>query len=340
MPEHGGGLGAGVELPSPSRRPRRCRSRAPGPRAGGCPRRRGRRAAASANSSAQVRSCRPNLVTPTPITATRRMRPPGRELVTDSSYRIQRVPARGSGPRRAQIFWGFGASPVSMVRMLSEEALILAGVLVAVGCSCWASWSCCGPPDAGSRPSAVRTLPAPSSRVALNGWLAGCPNPPRPRLEPAPEPARRTLALLPIQLSLPVPDDGVVAPVAPWPNAPASSSSRRRPPSARPRWMTASGPCPSSRRRRPSRRTHRSWPSAGALPAAALRGGGHARDRRPLDDGAVRGLATPGVPAALWRVVALAHRELGEDAESRGATEAALAVAPPRASGPVYAGVS
>ena len=47
------------------------------------------------------------------------------------------------------------------------------------------------------------------------------------------------------------------------------------------------------------------------------------------DDGDGRGPRDPGEPAALWRVVALAHRELGEDVESRAAIEAALAVAPP-----------
>ena len=47
------------------------------------------------------------------------------------------------------------------------------------------------------------------------------------------------------------------------------------------------------------------------------------------DEGAGRGPRDPGEPAALWRVVALAHRELGEDVESRAAIEAALAVAPP-----------
>src|SRR4029453_1777100 len=67
------------------------------------------------------------------MTATRRMRPPGRELVTESSYRIPPGARGGPGPRCTQIFWGFGGPPVSMVRMLSEEALILVGVLVACG---------------------------------------------------------------------------------------------------------------------------------------------------------------------------------------------------------------
>src|SRR4030095_5879697 len=89
--------------------------------------------AASANSSAEVRSCRPNLVTPTPMTATRRMRPPRRELMTDSSYRIPPGARGGRPPRCAPIFWGVGGPPVSMVRMLSEEALILIGVMVACG---------------------------------------------------------------------------------------------------------------------------------------------------------------------------------------------------------------
>src|SRR5262245_33468367 len=64
------------------------------------------------------------------MTATRRMRPP-RDLTTNSSY-PRCSPAGRTAPSR-QIFWGFEASPVSMVPMLSEEALILVAVLVACG---------------------------------------------------------------------------------------------------------------------------------------------------------------------------------------------------------------
>src|SRR5262245_27651136 len=64
------------------------------------------------------------------MTATRRMRPP-RDLPTGSSY-PRSSPAGRAVPAR-QIFWGFEASPVSMVPMLSEEALILVAVLVACG---------------------------------------------------------------------------------------------------------------------------------------------------------------------------------------------------------------
>src|SRR5262245_64601626 len=64
------------------------------------------------------------------MTATRRMRPP-RDLPTGSSY--PRCSPAGRGVPSRQIFWGFEASPVSMVPMLSEEALILVAVLVACG---------------------------------------------------------------------------------------------------------------------------------------------------------------------------------------------------------------
>ena len=56
-----------------------------------------------------------------------------------------------------------------------------------------------------------------------------------------------------------------------------------------------------------------------------------------LDDGEVRVRGDASESAALWRVVALAHRDLGEDAESRGAAEAAFAVAP-ESERSVYAG--
>src|SRR5262245_3469209 len=65
------------------------------------------------------------------MTATRRMRPP-RDLPTSSIIsQVLAGPTRGAPSR--QFFWGFEASPVSMVRMLSEEALILVAVLVACG---------------------------------------------------------------------------------------------------------------------------------------------------------------------------------------------------------------
>jgi hypothetical protein len=47
-----------------------------------------------------------------------------------------------------------------------------------------------------------------------------------------------------------------------------------------------------------------------------------------LDDGEVRAARDPAEAAAIWNVVARAHRDLGEDTEARSAAEAAFAVAP------------
>jgi len=47
-----------------------------------------------------------------------------------------------------------------------------------------------------------------------------------------------------------------------------------------------------------------------------------------LEDGEVRVTRDPAESSALWSVVALAHRDLGEQAEARSAAEAAFAVAP------------
>src|SRR5215467_12602595 len=82
-------------------------------------------AAACANSSALVRSCLPNLVTPTPITATRRMRPPQDQEWCGSAGTTHHTarPANGRGKRGRRGTVG---------RMTVEEALLAAVGLVAL----------------------------------------------------------------------------------------------------------------------------------------------------------------------------------------------------------------
>jgi tetratricopeptide (TPR) repeat protein len=225
-----------------------------------------------------------------------------------------------------------------MVQMLSEEALILAAALVACGLLLLGVMELLWPsrrrqpalrrPDLALRRRASVRPERLARRVLESGATES--------VRTVPSPAHASL--LPMQLPLPVPDDGVVVPAAAVAEldselieSPAAavgaasvddgewSMSQFEAPAAEPAYESVLAECEDLYRQR-------RYAQVVTLGTGAL-----------LDDGEVRVRGDASESAALWRVVALAHRDLGEDAESRGAAEAAFAVAP-ESERSVYAG--
>jgi tetratricopeptide (TPR) repeat protein len=215
-----------------------------------------------------------------------------------------------------------------MVQMLSEEALILAAALVACGLLLLGVMELLWPgrrrqpalrrPDLALR----RRASAPPERLARRVLESGATE----SVRSAPSPAHAPL--LAVQLSLPVPDDGIAVPAAvaelgsepiEVPAAAVGAASvddgawatpQVDAPAAEPAYESILAECEDLYRQR-------RYAQVVTLGTGAL-----------LDDGDVRVRRDAGESAALWHVVALAHRDLGEDAESRAAAEAAFAVAP------------
>ena len=225
-----------------------------------------------------------------------------------------------------------------MVQMLSEEALILAAALVACGLLLLGVMELLWPsrrrqpalrrPDLALRRRASVRPERLARRVLESGATES--------VRTVPSPAHASL--LPMQLPLPVPDDGVVVPAAAVAEldselieSPAAavgaasvddgewSMSQFEAPAAEPAYESVLAECEDLYQQR-------RYAQVVTLGTGAL-----------LDDGEVRVRGDASESAALWRVVALAHRDLGEDAESRGAAEAAFAVAP-ESERSVYAG--
>src|SRR6185369_14657497 len=270
-------------------------------------------AAASANSSADVRSCLPNFVTPTPITATRRMRPPWWWLP------CRRPIISGDAVRRpgsvAQLFWFLVPSPVSMGlpsegrrarAMLSEEALIVLAGFGACGLLMLGVMELIWPtrprhPVRLRRPvPAHRALAARAARVQRASLLQ------RQGLElgRSPQPRRAPASLPPV----PLPVEAAVA-VAELPEA--------APLPAEPVHIVEVVRVGSVVDECFALQQSGRFGEVVELATAAL--GDPDDARRPADAHAT---------AALWSVVALARQGLGEDVEAREALEAAVAWAP------------
>ena len=210
--------------------------------------------------------------------------------------------------------------------MLSEEALILVAVLVACGLLVLGVMELLWPtrhrrpalrrPDLRRRrPASVR--PEPLTHRALESGRSAS-------VRRAPMPAQPSLA--PVQLSLPDESVPVTAALAepgsepvelPVAAAVAASADENdwaaeevEAPPSEPAYESILAECQDLYRRR-------RHAEVVALGTGAL-----------LDDGEVRVHRDAGESAALWSLVALAHCDLGEDAEARAAMEAALTVAP------------
>ena len=209
--------------------------------------------------------------------------------------------------------------------MLSEEALILVAVLVACGLLLLGVMELLWP----TRRRVVRLPPSPLlRRPSLRSELIArrVLEPARgPEREPAPAPMAVPIPVhlagsLPVQLSLmdeiPVPVTAAAAEpieVDVADPVPATTDERGWPTPAVeivPAYASVLEECEDLCRQR--RYTEVVAVGTGAL----------------LDDGEVREVEDPAESAALWSVVARAHRDLGEDTEARSAAEAAFAVAP------------
>jgi tetratricopeptide (TPR) repeat protein len=205
-----------------------------------------------------------------------------------------------------------------MVQMLTEEALILAAVLVACGLLILGVMELLWP----ARRRRPPQRPPELLRRRLVNARAGAPT--RPVLEPSQRPRLRREPI-PVQLSLPeevLPVPAAVAqlpeeieePVAVAVAASAAAIEWSHPAievvPAEPAYESILAECEDLYRQR--RYTEVVTFGTGAL----------------LDDGEAGVPRDAAESAALWNVVALAHRDLGEEAEARAAMEAALTVVP------------
>jgi tetratricopeptide (TPR) repeat protein len=213
-----------------------------------------------------------------------------------------------------------------MVRMLSEEALILVAVLVACGLLLLGVMELLWPTrrrqPALRRPDPLRrrlasARPEPLSRRSIEPEGSASVRPMPMPVEPA---------LSPMQLSLPdeaAPLPAMVAERA-WESVEMPAAAAVAASVDEQEWPTSEVDAPAAEPAYESILAEcedlygqQRYAEVVALGTGTL-----------LEDGEVRVPRDAGESAALWSVVALAHRDLGEEAESRAAAEAALAVAP------------